>query len=113
MVEDVVRLIRRLHELSGGPDDPILESYGYDDLSDQLDLLAVQYHDAGDVGSAIRTLRESRELCEEHGLGFDASDLLEEYLNEKRAATIHSGQNGSRTASRKNRRPAAVTQTAR
>src|SRR5205085_11865917 len=68
-----IGLMRRLHEISRGRSDEgyVLRHRGYDDLSDRLDLLAVLYHDAGDLDRAIRTLRESRELCEEHGIKFD------------------------------------------
>ena len=81
-----MRLIRRLYELSrGAPHEEVaLRNYGYDDLSDRLDLLAVLYHDNGDLDKAIKTLQESRQLCQEHGLEFDGGDMLEDYIEEKR-----------------------------
>ncbi len=84
-----IRLIRRLHALSRGLpyEATAIKDYGYDDLSDRLDLLAVLYHDSGDPGKAIATLQESKKLCQEHGLEFDADDMLQEYLKEKR--TVH------------------------
>jgi len=83
-----VHLIRRLHELSRGAayEATALQDYGYADLSDRLDLLAVLYHDDGNLDKAITTLRESEELCREHGLKFDGDELLREYTDEKRAS---------------------------
>lgn len=34
---------------------------------------------------AIALLRESKQLCRNHGIEFDGQDILEEYLAEKRA----------------------------
>jgi hypothetical protein len=39
--------------------DFVLRAYDYSDLSDRLDLLAILYHDVGDVRKAIRVLKES------------------------------------------------------
>jgi hypothetical protein len=84
--ENEVRLIRRLHEVSRGTrqQDTVFRLYGYDDLSDRLDLLAELYHDNGDLDKAISTLRESKHLCENHGVAFDGEDLLQEYVKEKK-----------------------------
>ncbi len=60
------------------------ELYRPADLSDRYDLLAILYHDAGQLKKAIRTLWKSRELCEEHGVKFDSPDLLRDYLKEYR-----------------------------
>jgi hypothetical protein len=89
--ENVVRLIRRLHEIARGRpyEDFATQGYGHDGLSDQLDLLAMLYHDNGDLDKAISTLQESQRLCENHGLTFDGGDLLTEYLEEKRNAGLH------------------------
>jgi hypothetical protein len=57
---------------------------GYDDLSDRLDLLASPCHDSGDIDRAIAVLRESQQLCEEHGIKFDGEHILQECLDEKR-----------------------------
>jgi hypothetical protein len=86
--ENEIRLIRRLHELSrGAPYEAVaLEEYGWDDLSDRMDLLAVLYHDSGDLDKAIATLQESKELCRKNGIAFDAEDLLQEYREEKSAS---------------------------
>jgi hypothetical protein len=84
--ENEVRLIRRLHEISRGTpgEQAALRGYGYDDLSDRLDLLAVLYHDSGSLDKALNTLRQSQRLCQSHGIPFDGEDLLAEYLAEKR-----------------------------
>jgi tetratricopeptide (TPR) repeat protein len=86
--ENEVRLIRRLHDISrNAPHEKlILKQYGYDDLSDRLDLLAVLYHDSGDLDKALKTIKESKQLCAKHGIKFDAADILAEYLHEKRSS---------------------------
>jgi hypothetical protein len=86
--ENEVRLIRRLHELSRhAPYRKLaLKDYGYDDLSDRLDLLATLYHDSGNLDKAITILQESSRLCAKHGVRFDGGDILQEYLAEKRIA---------------------------
>lgn len=63
-----------------------LRGYEIADLADRYDLLAILYHDAGQLRKAIRTLWQSRELCELHGIKFDGKDLLRDYLAEYRAA---------------------------
>jgi tetratricopeptide (TPR) repeat protein len=95
--ENEVRLIRRGHQISRGQPHEVfvMRHGGFDALSDRLDLLAVLYHDAGDLDRAIRTLRESRELCEEHGIKFDGADLLRDYLAEWRETRPDHGRNGS------------------
>jgi tetratricopeptide (TPR) repeat protein len=82
-----IRYIRRLQEISvGTPTEKIaLDNYGYADLSDRLDLLATLYHAAGQLDRALATLEESKQLCKEHRIRFDAADLLAEYREEKRA----------------------------
>jgi len=49
-----------------------------------LDLLAVLYHDNGDLDRAISTLQESKKLCQENGVAFDADHMLRDYMKEKR-----------------------------
>lgn len=61
----------------------VLRDYGFADLSDRLDLLAILYHDAGDVDKAIHTLRQSQRLCKKHSIPFDGTDVLAEYLAER------------------------------
>lgn len=82
--ENEIRLMHRLHELSGAlaPESIALEGRGYEHLSERLDLLATLYHAAGNLDRAISLLNESKQLCGEHGLEFDGSDLLAEYLAE-------------------------------
>jgi hypothetical protein len=81
-----IKLIRRLWEISrGAPDEDIaLEHYGPSDLSDRFDLLAILYHEAGDLDKALSVLQESKQLCDEHGVRFDGKDLLRDYLAEKK-----------------------------
>lgn len=95
--EHEVRLIRQLHEIARNtPQEKlVLKQYGYDDLSDRLDLLAVLYHDYGDFDKAIRTLQKSKQLCEKHGLKFDGEDMLQEYLEEK-TISLSNGPGGSK-----------------
>jgi hypothetical protein len=64
----------------------VLSRYGYDDLSDRLDLLAILYHDTGDLDRAIQTLRQTRQLCKRRGIVFDGLAILQEYLEEKEAS---------------------------
>jgi hypothetical protein len=87
--ENEIRLIRRLYEISSGTrhEEVALNSYGYADLRDRLDLLAVLYHDSGHLEKALNTLRESRQLCRRHGVKFDAATILREYQHEKRDAS--------------------------
>lgn len=84
--ESEVRLIRRLHKLSRHTpqQDIVFRIYGCEDLSDRLDLLAVLYHDAGQLDQAIATLEESKRLCAQQGLKFDGEDLLAEYSTARR-----------------------------
>jgi len=91
--ENEIRLMKRGHALSRGTpaEEFILRCCGYDDLSDRLDLLAMLYHQNGDLDKAIRILEESKQLCKGHGIEFDGADLLSDYLTEKRIS-----RNGSR-----------------
>jgi hypothetical protein len=86
-----IRLIDKLWKtLPGSPDmvrKAILQDYGPADLADRYDLLAGLYHDAGQLRKAIKTLWQSRELCELHGVKFDGKDLLRDYLAEYRSKT--------------------------
>jgi hypothetical protein len=66
------------------PDDaPFALRYGTNDLVDRFDLLAMLYHDSGDLDRAILTLVRSKSLCERFGVPFEGGDLLREYLSEK------------------------------
>jgi hypothetical protein len=91
--ENEIRLMRHLHTISRNTpgEKYALKDRGYDALSDRLDLLAVLYHESGDLHKAIDTLRESKELCAKHGVEFDGEDMLEEYLDEKREGATASG----------------------
>ena len=83
--ENEIRLMKRLFQISSKAPDPkaVLKHYDYPDLSDRLDLLAILYHDTGDLEQALRVLRQSKLLCENHGIPFDGKNLLEDYLAEK------------------------------
>ena len=83
--ENEICLIRRLHELSRNArhEHAALIDYGFDDLSDRLDLLATLYHAAGQLDKAIATLKESKRLCEKEGIAFDGEDLMRESREEK------------------------------
>ncbi len=95
--ENEVRLIQRLHEISRGRPQQfsVQRLYGYDDLSDRLDLLAALYHDHGNLAHAISTLQASKQLCAKHGCKFDAEDLLQEYLEEEKNSQAK--RHGTRT----------------
>ncbi|HMC64179.1 MAG TPA: hypothetical protein VKI65_04505 [Gemmataceae bacterium] len=85
--ENEIRMMKRLHAISRNTpaEGYVLQQRGYDDLSDRLDLLAILYHDYGDLDKAIRTLEESQRLCKRHGIEFDGKDLLRDYRSEKSA----------------------------
>jgi hypothetical protein len=86
--ENEIQLIRRLHDVSRGKpfEEHALQDYGHEELSDRLDLLASLYHDNGQLDKAIDTLKQSKRLCQDHGLTFDGADLLQDYLDEQRSA---------------------------
>jgi len=104
--ENELRLMKRLHAISrnSGQEEDVYRLYGYDDLSDILDLLAVLYRDNGSVDKAISTLHESKRVCETHGLKFDGQDILRECLEEKRKSARNSngkiGKSGVQKAAR-------------
>jgi hypothetical protein len=85
--EREIELIKRLHRISVNTPgrDIVLQRYDYSDWSDRLDLLAILYHDAGDLRKAIQVLKESRRLCQRHGIPFDGKDLLRDFLAEATA----------------------------
>ena len=90
-----IRLIRRLHDISRNApyEDLILRDYGYDDLSDRLDLLAVLYQKNGQLDQAMDTLIESKRLCQEHGIKFDGADILREIQHDSVHAKMNSQSN--------------------
>jgi hypothetical protein len=102
--EEEVRLIKRLHEISqkSPKKQTVLRLHGYDDLSDRLDLLAALYHECGQLPQAIQTLRESKRLCQQHGIPFDGEEMLRQYLSasgnsqKDRAASRPADSNGRR-----------------
>jgi hypothetical protein len=60
-----------------------LHRYGVDAFADRLELLAILYHDSGNLESAIVRLVESKRLCEAAGLPFGGNELLTDYLDER------------------------------
>ncbi|HMC63972.1 MAG TPA: hypothetical protein VKI65_03460 [Gemmataceae bacterium] len=82
--ENEIRLIRQLHKLAQetGNEDFIFQQYSYADLKDGLEILAMLYHDVGDLGEAVKLLHESKQLCEDHGIKFDSETLLQDYERE-------------------------------
>jgi hypothetical protein len=83
--EREIELILKLWDVSAGtPGMPVvLERYGTSDLSDRYDLLAILYHDAGDLDGAIVTLMRSKWLCESFKVPYEGESLLQDYLYEK------------------------------
>lgn len=98
--EKEIRQIHKLHRVSRDLPNYHLATQGYDvgDLSDRYDLLAILYHDTGDLERAIQTLRTSKELCEREGIAFDGQDLLDDFLKEKQAASLRNGKKMNRSA---------------
>jgi tetratricopeptide (TPR) repeat protein len=68
-----------------------LEAYDFSDLSDRYDLLAILYHDAGELGKAIEFLKKSKAICSSHGIRFLGSRLLKDYLEEMETTDFISG----------------------
>jgi len=101
--EDEMRLIRRLHEISVGTatEATALDGYDFADLSDRLDLLAVLYHENGQLDKALQALNASQGLAAEHGFKFDGADLLREYQHEVGAARTAAPAFASRVTSRR------------
>jgi len=91
--EHEIKLIKKLRQRSVGTPGAaiVLKRYDPSDLGDRLDLLAILYHDAGELDRAISVLHESQRLCEEHGIRFDGKDLLRDYLAEKNWANAAKG----------------------
>jgi len=84
--ESEIKLIKHLWEISRGTlgEEFVFQQYDASDLSDRYDLLAILYHDAGNLDKAIQILRDSEQLCKESGIRFDGKDLLRDYLAEKK-----------------------------
>jgi len=93
--EKEIQLIRRLHAITQNSPQKksILKIYGYDDLSDRIDLLATLYHERGDLAKALTAVRESRDLCRRHGVPFDGQDILEEIEEDVKA--VQAEKNGA------------------
>jgi hypothetical protein len=87
-----IRKIRQLHEMASGKPgwEYVLQQYDYSDLSDRLDLLAINYAEQGDLDRAVRVLRKSKKICETHHIPFGGKCLLSEYEQARRSAPKNS-----------------------
>ncbi len=83
--EEEIRLIRRLHEISRNTPTQhfAFGQYSYQDLCDNLGMLATLYRNSGELDKAVRTLKEAKQLCQDNGIEFDSEDILREYLEEQ------------------------------
>src|SRR5262249_8451474 len=68
----------------------ISHQYTDADLRDRLDLLAMLYHAKGDLTNAIRRLEESKRFSVDHGLRFDAANILCKYMAETKRSFVSS-----------------------
>jgi tetratricopeptide (TPR) repeat protein len=102
-----IRLIRRLHDISRNApyEHLILRDYGYDDLSDRLDLLAVLYQKNGQLDQAMDTLIESKQHCEKHGIRFDGEDILQKISHDSVQAKMNSQWDSNGKVVRRSRSP--------
>jgi hypothetical protein len=82
--ERETELILKLWEVTPSDPDrsPAIDPYEVADLADRLDLLAMLYHDAGDLDHAILTLLRSKWLCASFGIPFESEGLLKDYIDE-------------------------------
>jgi hypothetical protein len=62
----------------------VSQRYGFGDVSDRLDLLAILYDKQGELDRAIAILLESKQYCEANAVPFDAHDLLDELKQAKK-----------------------------
>ena len=69
-----ISLIKRVRVLA-----PRVCGYEVADLCDRLELLAILYHEAGDLKRAIAALKESRMRSRRAGIKFDGEDLMRDY----------------------------------
>jgi tetratricopeptide (TPR) repeat protein len=93
--ENEIRLIRRLHTITTKDQWALVSQfYGYSDLSDRMDLLALSYDEIGQTDRAIRILRESKALCVRRRIPFDGEEILEELLSD----TTRNGKRNGRLA---------------
>ena len=75
--EAEIRNILELHTLTANTPHWKYASrqYGFSDVSDRLDLLAILYDAQGETDRAISVLLESKQYCLSHGIPFDAKDV--------------------------------------
>jgi tetratricopeptide (TPR) repeat protein len=98
--EKEIRLIKRLLQISLKSLNPnaILKYYDYSDLSDRLDLLAILYHDTGNLEQARKILRQSKRLCVTHQIPFDGQDLLDDFMAEQNGTSQKTHRNSQKKA---------------
>ncbi len=86
--EAEIRKILELHALTANTPAwrSVARRYGFSDVSDRLDLLAILYDAQGERDRAILVLLESKHYCESHGIPFDAQDVLHELGNGRSGA---------------------------
>lgn len=70
--EEAIRLIRRLHSLA---EPEALVGYGFDDLVDELIILAAVYFDAGRIDDAAATSEDAVRTARAHGIAIDEREL--------------------------------------
>lgn len=72
-----IRLRKRLLKMQ-----PLIHGYKPDNLAGSLDMLAMLYHDVGNIKRAIAILLESRSVSENAGIPFDGKKLLMDFTKE-------------------------------
>ena len=72
-----IRLRKRLLKMQ-----PLIHGYKPDNLADSLDMLAMLYHDVGNIKRAIAILLESRSVSENAGIPFAGKKLLMDFTKE-------------------------------
>jgi hypothetical protein len=91
--EAEIRKILELHTLTANTPHWKYASrqYGFSDVGDRLDLLAILYDAQGEIDRAISVLLESKNYCQAHEIPFDAEDLLHELEEARGGATERAG----------------------
>jgi hypothetical protein len=86
--EAEIRKILELHALSANTPswEFVSREYGFSDVSDRLDLLAILYDEQGMLDRAISVLIESKNYCKAHHIRFDSQDLLNELQSSQPSA---------------------------
>jgi plasmid stability protein len=108
--EAEIRKILELHALAANTPHwkYAARQYGFSDVSDRLDLLAILYDAQGETDRAVSVLLESKDYCRSHGIRFDAEDLLQELEEARSAASERVGSDAAGGARCAPARSAAV-----